>query len=248
MLSMWHVEERLLKSAYYPAGMVTAAAKAIVASWSDDESNHGVSLAQDVQTYLLESEVATDGHHDPARDSIRLEEPTILALSRKRFPAEPPTGAKLNSIRQMMLRVHRASGHASMSSLKKMLQIRGAPKWALDLAESLQCPDRLESKKPRPAPPSFTRELPALFEQVGTDVFELEFSEVHDGQQSDALKAKFILWRDRASGLTAVDLLQRYSKNWEPTTTAVLKSFSKYLAVNVGHFGSGFIFHKSGVA
>lgn len=219
-------------SAYYPAGMVTAATKAIVASRSDEESNHGVSLAQDVQTYLLESEVATDGHHDAARDSIRLEEPTILALSRKRFPAEPPTGAKLSSIRQMMLRVHRASGHASMASLKKMLQVRGAPKWALDLAESLQCPDCLESKKPRPAPPSSTRELPALFEQVGTDVFELEFSEVHEGQQSDTLKAKFILWRDRASGLTVVDLLQRYSKNWEPTTTAVLKSFSKYLAMN----------------
>ena len=219
-------------SAYYPAGMVKAASKAIVASWSEMESGQGVSLAQDVQTYLLESEVATDGHHDKVRDSVRLEDPMIMALSRKRFPAEPPTGAKLNSIRQMMLRVHRASGHSSMASLKKMLQIRGAPKWALDLAENLQCPDCLESKKPRPAPPSSTRELPALFEQVGTDVFELEFSEVREGQQSDVLKAKFVLWRDRASGLTFVDLLQRYSKSWEPTTSAVLRSFSKYLAMN----------------
>ena len=221
-------------SAYYPQKMVQAIAKAVISSWSEMEDKQDISLGQDVQNYLLQCPCGCPA--DPYEETARSEDPHILALSRNRFPAEPPTGAKLTAIRQMMLRIHRASGHPSMASLKKMLQMRGAPKWAQTMAENLQCPDCLESKRPHPAPPSSLEETPALFEQVGTDVFEVEYADVKDDGGSTSLKAKFVLWRDRASGLTVVDLLKKFgddeNKHWEPTTSILTKSFSKYLALN----------------
>ena len=169
------------------------------------------------------------------------------------FPTEPPSGAKLTAIRQMMLRIHRASGRPSMASLKKMLQMRGAPKWAQQMAENLQGPDCIESKKPHPAPPSLLEETPALFQQVGTDVFEAEYADVKNDGGSSNLKAKFVLWRDRASGLTVVDLLKKFgdeTKHWEPhefdeefLQVSGIESISE-----VDHLWSGFLFHQPGVA
>ena len=209
--------------------MVKAVQRAVEASWHEMEDKQGNSLSKDVQQFLLgyvgESPV------DFYAEKVREEQPTILALSRSRFPAEPPTGAKLKNIRQMMLRIHKASGHASMSSLRKMLQMRGAPTWAQELAEGIQCPDCAESKRPRPAPPASMGSSPALWEQVGTDVFEMEFTQTKD-EVEKTMKAKFVIWRDRASGLTVADLLQIYDNNWEPKTIDLTRSFSKYLALN----------------
>ena len=105
--------------------------------------------------------------------------------------------------------------------------------WAIALAGELRCPDCIEAKKPRPPPPASTGEMPGLFEQVGTDVFEVEFED-DDG---NGCKAKFILWRDRASGLAQADLLQIYGgpqmeKNWEPKTADVIRSFGRWLLNN----------------
>lgn len=127
----------------------------------------------------------------------RDDRPEVFALSRQRYPSEQPTGKRLEQVKQTMLRIHRASGHNSMANLQRLLRGRNAPEWAVALAGSLTCPDCVKAKKPRPPPPASSGEPPALFEQVGTDVFELEFN---DHETEELKKAKFILWRDRASG------------------------------------------------
>lgn len=219
-------------SAYYPIEMVKAVRKAIEASWAEKEENQGCSLSRDVQEYLLGYQ--GECREDLSAEMLRQEEPEVFALSRTRFPNEPPTGTKLNKIRQMMLRIHKASGHSSTSSLRKMLQMRRAPTWAQELAQNLECPNCAEAKRPRPPPPSSSASnYPALYEQVGTDVYELEFKEEVDGSEV-IRKAKFVLWQDRASGFAVVEMLQKFGgevRNWEPTTSILTRSFSKYLAL-----------------
>lgn len=86
-----------------------------------------------------------------------------MALSRKRLDMETaPTGKRLEAIKQMMLRVHRASGHPGMSNLVQLLKARGSPGWALELAA------------PRPRPPASLGETPPIYDHLGTDVFEHE--------------------------------------------------------------------------
>ena len=51
------------------------------------------------------------------------------------------------------------------------------------------------------------------------------------------MKGKYILWRDRASGLAQVDMLQEFAgetgiDRWEPKTADVLRSFGKWLMNN----------------
>ena len=146
---------------------------------------------------------------DEAERRLREEEPEVLALSRTNYPAEKPSGKKLELIRQQMMRVHRAAGHPSFQNLVKLLKARKAPEWAISMAGSLQCPDCIESKRPLPHPPAGDKGHPSLWEIVGTDVFEFE---------GDVVKYKFMIWRDRASGYIFVDHLQTYKGNWEPTS------------------------------
>lgn len=73
----------------------------------------------------------------------------VFALTRRRLDLETaPTGKKLEAVKQMMLRVHRASGHASMGNLVQLLRAKGAPGWALEIAEKLVCPECREASKP----------------------------------------------------------------------------------------------------
>lgn len=69
------------------------------------------------------------------QQQARAEVPAIIALSRNRFSAEPPKGRQLEEIKSQMLRIHRASGHASTANLQRLLSSRKAPQWAIiDLA------------------------------------------------------------------------------------------------------------------
>ena len=217
-------------SAYYPRQMVVAAVKAIVGTWTANEDWANVSLAKDAQWHLLEVDEAGEQH--TVDRHVRNEEPAILALSRQRYPREQPTGKALQKIKQTMLRIHRASGHSSMSNLQQLLRTRQAPEWAVALAGQVECPECIEARRPRPSPPASTGEQAGLFEQVGSDVFELEFN---TPEVDRVQKAKFILWRDRASGLAQVDLLQVYGgevRNWEPRARDVIKSFGRWLLHN----------------
>ena len=72
------------------------------------------------------------------------------------------------------------------------------------------------------------KELPGLFEVVGMDVFEYE----HGNS-----KFKFLLMRDRASGLVQVEFLQEYGgpeqdRNWEPKTSDIVACVARWLMVN----------------
>lgn len=121
-------------SAYDPPQMVRAVAKALSSSWSDIDERAQNSLGRDIEVCLCDS--GFSNVEEKMNWHVRNEEPEILALSRTKFPEEPPQGKKLEGIRQTMLRIHRASGHTSMSNLEKLLKARGAPKWATEMAKT----------------------------------------------------------------------------------------------------------------
>ena len=153
------------------------------------------------------------------------EQQHVLALSRKRLDlGTAPTGKRLEAVKQLALRVHRASGHAGMSNFTQLLKARGSPGWALELAANLERPECKEASQSRPRPPASLGEIPPIYEHLGTDVFERE--------EPSGVKHKLILWRDRGSGLTMIDHLERYeSGSWNPTTQRVIKSLSRWLMV-----------------
>ena len=170
-------------------------------------------------------------HHELPLQALHGPQEQALALSRTRLQLETaPTGKKLEAVKQLLLRVHRASGHSGMSNLVRLLKARGAPPWALELAQRLRCPECEEAAKPLPRPPASLGEAPAMFEILGTDVFEFEMPE-KEGEPN--MKMKFILWRDRASGLTMIDHMQTFESKraWEPTSQDVIKSMMKWQMV-----------------
>ena len=212
-------------SSYYPQKMVKAITRGLVDTWTSHEKCCGVSLAEDVERYLLEvpQEEEEGKETEECCKKAREEDPQVLALTKDRFTSEPPKGKKLEQVKQQMMRIHRASGHSSFSNLQRLLRMRKAPEWAIEMAGQLECPECLESRRPMPAPVASLHELPQLWEVVGTDVFEYE----HDEK-----KHKFILWRDRASGYAFVDHLQSYDGAWEPSTSHVVGSLIHWLMTN----------------
>ena len=178
----------------------------------------------DIEDYLLEVPVEVRERQTEEVSEVRLvrnEAPDLFALSRTNYPKEKPIGKKLDAIKQQMMRIHRAAGHPSFGNLARLLRARQAPDWAITMAGSLECPDCIESRRPHPHPPAGDREQPALWEILGTDVFEFEHED---------LKYKFVLWLD--SGLAFVDHLQTYKGNWEPTSKDLIRSFVRWLHVN----------------
>ena len=152
----------------------------------------------------------------------------VLALSRTRIHgAEAPTGRRLEAVKQMMMRVHRSSGHSGFSNLQRLLEARGSPKWAIELAGTLRCSECEEASRPRPAPPASMGKGPELFEILGTDVFEYE-------DEAEKQKYAVALWRDRASGLVMLDILQKFDarNSWSPTTADIIASISRWMAVH----------------
>ena len=109
--------------------MVTAVVKAIEGHWQALEVECGTSIADDVNSYLLDIK-DTDENEEVIThcQGVRDESPEIFAFTRNRFPEQPPTGRKLQLIRQQMMRIHRSSGHAPFSRLQKLLTVRKAPK------------------------------------------------------------------------------------------------------------------------
>ena len=214
-------------SSYYPKALCRDVVKGMIYQWQQEKNG----LEQSVEAYLLEVPLGTSEETTPAllpgkeldEPLGRFQEPQVLALTRKKLDLETaPTGKRLEAIKQMMLRVHRASGHPGMSNLVQLLKARGSPGWALEIASKLECPECKEASKPRPRPPASLGETPPIYEHLGTDVFEHE--------ESTGVKHKLILWRDRGSGLTMIDHLQRYeSGSWEPTSADVIRSLTKWL-------------------
>ena len=212
-------------SAYYPPLMVKAVTKAVQVHWCSMEEKSSCSLASDVEHYLLGIEETAIEEENGRRE----EEPVIMALTRNRFPKEPPTGKKLELIRQQMLRVHRAAGHASFSNLQKLLRARKAPSWAIELAGKMECLACREAKQAQSAPVASLKELPGVFEVLGMDVFEYE--------ADVKLKVKFLSMRDRASDLVAVEHLRDYGgdeqrRSWEPNSSDIIACVCRWLMVN----------------
>ena len=152
-------------SSYYPASLCKDVVKGMEHRWRQERDD----LTKMVETYLLEVPEGTDeettstllpGESQGEHHGFELE-PQVMALSRKRLDLETaPTGKRLEAIKQMMLRVHRASGHPGMSNLVQLLKARGSPGWALELAANLECPECKEASKPRPRLPASLGETP----------------------------------------------------------------------------------------
>ena len=146
------------------------------------------------------------------------------------LPPERPTGRKLEEVKSALLRMHRAAGHTSFESLARLLEKRKAARWASELARELRCADCEESRRISPAPPASTEDPPALWEVLGMDVFEHEFS-----QNGSRKKSKFLLMQDRASRLCMVRHLQTYGadESWEPTSSDIRAAIvNGWMAVN----------------
>ena len=229
-------------SSYYPTEMVKSVTKAITASWQRVEEKAGTSLGRDLSIHLLDAGKELE-HLDNMTGlyvaqecqemlkfeaQARQEQPEILALTRNRYPAEMPSGKQLEMIKSQMLRVHKAAGHPSFANLQRLLRARQAPPWAVALAGQIKCPDCVEAKQPPSAPVASLHDTPGLLEIIGADIFESE----HGGH-----KFKFMLIRDRASGLVMVEFLQRYGGDgedsaWEPNSDTVIKVFAKWMMHN----------------
>lgn len=119
-------------SSYYPMKMVKAVTRGLVDTWTSHEKCCGVSLAEDVEQYLLEiPKEAEDGKEaEECCKGAREDDPHVLALTRDRFTSEPPKGKKLEQMKQQMMRIHRASGHSSFANPQRLLRMRKAPDWA----------------------------------------------------------------------------------------------------------------------
>ncbi|CAE7456732.1 bchH, partial [Symbiodinium microadriaticum] len=161
------------------------------------QSKYGIRpLSEDVEEMMLRQEWFSRHGRPPDSDNH------AYALTRNKLPEEPPTGRKLEEVRQMMMRLHRSSGHTSFSNIAKLLQRRGAPSWAVTLARGLQCPACIESSKPLPSPPASTAAPPELYEIVGTDVFEYTFK-------------------------NEAGVLKKLKDAWEPTTADIIRMFTR---------------------
>ena len=68
-------------------------------------------------------------------------------------------------------------------------------------------------------PPSSTKEPPALWEMVGSDVFEFGYTD----PEGKPMKIKgcvcVCVWHDRASGTASVSMMQKYTDHWEPSSS-----------------------------
>ena len=228
-------------SAYYPASMCKAIVKAMTHNWRRSDNTTTLAEAYLLNIDSTKDEVTTadlsDQLHEHSCGGLHgphpghscgdlHDEKAVMALSRNKLNLEvAPAGKKLEAVKQLMLRVHRASGHSGMSNLANLLKAKGAPAWAVSLASTLVCPDCIESSKPKPRPPASMGETPSIFEVLGTDVFEFE-------DEPNQTKFKMILWRDRASGLTMIDTLKVFETGaWEPTSNDIIKSMMKWQMV-----------------
>ena len=85
-------------SSYYPWKMVDAITKALVTSWTSPEDMAMISLSQDVENYLLEAPHCECAQHGQEHvDALREEDPAVFALSRTKFPDEPPKGEEVRA-------------------------------------------------------------------------------------------------------------------------------------------------------
>ena len=207
-------------SAYYPPKLCADVLKSLKVQWKTQDKE----MIYLTEKHLLDVEPEHQINYANAMDY-----PTekVMALTRHKMDlSEAPTGRRLEAIRQMMMRVHRASGHAGFSNLQRLLEARGSPKWAVELAGTLECPECKEAAKPYLKPPASVGDEPHLFEVLGSDVFEYE---------DPKTKKKYdgIIWRDRASGLTMFDILHEGEEGgggrWAPKTQDIIKSFSKWI-------------------
>ncbi|CAE7836823.1 GIP [Symbiodinium sp. CCMP2592] len=150
-------------------------------------------------------------------------EERAYALSREgtAMPLDKPSGKRLAMVRDLMMRIHRASGHASFSNLAKLLERRGSPKWAVEMAAEMTCPDCAETRRPPGAPVASADEPASLWEVLGADVFEYEF--VKDGKP---FKCKALLMVDRASRYASTYVFREFpsDESWEPDTSEIKKA------------------------
>lgn len=120
-------------SSYYPRRMREDVLKAMKYQWHEMD----LGMIHLVEKHLLQLD---QENQMPVTEQVKI--PQVYALTRTKLNMEEaPTGKKLEAVKQMMLRVHRASGHSGFSNLQRLLEARGSPRWAIELAGTLVCPE-----------------------------------------------------------------------------------------------------------
>ena len=133
-------------SSYYPEKLCQSILNAIQHQWKNQDRQ--VIYLAEKHLLNVEPELMVDLETDFPVEKV-------MALLRTRLDlSEAPKGKKLESIKQLMMRVHRAAGHPGFSKLQDLLRARGSPAWAVELAGTLECPECKEAAKPRLVPPA----------------------------------------------------------------------------------------------
>eukprot|EP00435_Cladocopium_sp_Y103_P014653 s1726_g3.t1 len=117
-------------SSYYPPKLCQSILNAIQFQWKGQDRQ----MIYLTEKHLLnvESDMMVDLETDFPVEKV-------MALSRTRMDlSEAPKGKKLEAIKQLMMRVHRAAGHPGFSKLQELLRARGSPAWAVELAGTLE--------------------------------------------------------------------------------------------------------------
>ena len=177
----------------------------------------GTDLDTQLRDFLSKSPTS-EAEDLPKRDE------QVMAVTTTKLPSLAPSGARLRQVKENMMRLHRAAGHTSFENLARLLQRRGSPEWAVELARSLSCDDCAEVRRQTGPPLASAEQPPSLWEILGMDVFEYEYK-----LEGKPMKAKFLLMIDRASRFVMTHLLQNFPADqaWEPTTFDIKKAIVK---------------------
>ena len=197
------------------------------------DQNYDTTADQNYDTTANQNDDSDDTtvgqNYDTAADRAQ----GLFPLQRMALPPEKPTGRKLEEVKSALfgcIVLQAIAAWRPMEALARLLEKRGAARWASDLARELRCADCDESRRITPAPPASTDEPPMLREYLGMDVFDCEFE--RDGSR---MKAKFLLMQDRASRHCMVKHLKDYpaTENWEPSSAEVRSAVvTGWMAVN----------------
>ena len=205
-----HIECRgpvAVASPFYPKAIVKKISEAIKET-VDCQSNGSVQYH-----YNLCCEIDDNYNYDDYEQ--------LYALNRTKFESHKPVWKKLDAVKSMMMRVHKAGGHQSFATLVQLLRRKGAPTWAVELAQQLRCEDCVESKAPLSATPASMMEPPKLWEITGTDVFEYRI---------DGVLIQMAVYIDRASKHASVSVLAEISDDengrahFEPNSKIIISS------------------------
>ena len=85
----------------------------------------------------------------------------------------PESLKELEKYRNLLMKLHINSGHATWNNIRALLKRRGSPTWLQDMCKEMRCDTCDEMKVASHGEPAIVRSPPKLWEAVGSDVFDM---------------------------------------------------------------------------